>query len=197
MDMEHFTLTVTGITKEEYQQACQINNRRAYVILAAAMVVICGIIILATGNASPAAILGPVAIFVICVVAMELLTRLNYKGQLENVDPVVYEFGPLGWRVTSNGQAVEVDWRATPKLKKSKDCLFVYNTEASSNLLPRRLLLPEQEAQLSRWFQDSRLIAKEYEKKQLRKEREEFKKNHPGLRLGRTGPAWGPWRRKK
>ena len=49
--MDSFTITVTGITRREYLQACRENARRLYLILAVAMVIICGVIMLVlSGN---------------------------------------------------------------------------------------------------------------------------------------------------
>ena len=195
--MDHFDFTLTGITKTEYHQACHLNNRRSYGILVFAMVIICGVIILATGNASAAAFLGPLIIFVVFVVGMEVLTRFGYKDQLASIDPVVYHFSPVGWEVTANNQTVGVEWRATVKMKNSRDCIFLYNDDASSNLLPKRLMTAEQMDQIRSWYKDSRILSKDYQEKEMRKERAEWKKNHEHLRFGNTGPAWGPWKRKK
>lgn len=194
-DPDHFGFTITGITRKEYQQASRLHNRRAYVILLAAMIIFCGVIILATGNASAAAFFGPILLYVIFVVALELMTKLSYKGQLDQVDPVVYKFNPVSWSVTANGQTVEIQWRGTVKLKKTRDCIFIYNDDASSNLLPRRLMTEDQARRIQLWYKDSRILSKQYQQKEMRKEREEWKESHQHLRFGRTGPAWGPWKR--
>lgn len=196
--MKKITLTVDGITRQEYFQACRENGRRLYSTLAVTMVVICGLIILFTGNARPAAFIGPLVVYVVAVAGYEILTHVSYKDQLSVIDPPVeYTFSQGQWTVKNGENTVVVPWQATPKLHKTKLCLFLYNDDASSSLLPLRLLTPEQVEALEGWFQKSRAGSKEYQKKQNRKARQEFRKNHPGLRLGRSGPAWGPWKRKK
>lgn len=197
--MTQFKIEVGGITRREYFEACRINGRNLYTLLAVSMVFICGIIILFTGNTRPAAFLWPVGLYVAVVVGYELLTRLSYKDQLSVVDPpVVYEFGADGWTVKKEGRTVAtVAWKATPGLRRTKNCLFLFNDEVNSNLLPLRLLTEGQMNSIQNWYKLSRANAKEYRKKQDRIAREQFRKDHPGLRLGRTGPAWGPFKRRK
>lgn len=196
--MKKITLTVNGITRPEYFQACRENGLRLYSILGVSMLVICGLIILFTGNVRPAAFIGPLAIYLVVVAGYEILTRVSYRDQLSVIDPPVeYTFSQGQWTVKNGENTVIVTWKATPKLRKTKLCLFLYNDDASSNLLPLRLLTPAQVETLEGWFQKSRADSREYQKKQNRKARQEFRKNHPGLRLGRSGPAWGPWKRKK
>ena len=194
--MREFSVSVAGITDQEYYQACRVNNGRIYGILAVAMVVICGIIILATGNASAAAFLGPLVLYVIFVVVVELFCRFGYKGQLAHVDPVVYRFSPEGWSVTANRQTNTFEWKATVKLKKTKDCLFVFNEGASGNLLPKRLMTADEMRQIETWFKDSRKASKDYEKEQTQKDREKFREEHQDLKFGNRGPSWGPWKKK-
>ncbi len=197
--MTQFKIEVSGITRKEYFEACRINGQNLYKLLAVSMVFICGIIILFTGNTRPAAFLWPVGLYAAVVVGYELLTRLGYKDQLAVVDPpIVYEFGADGWTVKKEGKTVAtVAWKATPRLKKTKNCLFLFNDDVNSNLLPLRLLTEGQVNSLQNWYKLSRLNAKEYQKQQDRLARKKFKEDHPGLRLGRTGPAWGPWSRKR
>lgn len=196
MSSEKFDLTVTGITNKEYFQACRENAKRLYRILAVSMIVICGAIILASGTVSVKAIVGPLVVFAIAVCAWEIMVRVTYKGQLSEVGPVVYTFDPLGWSVTNEGKTVEVDWRGTTKLHKTRDCIFIYNSDASGNLLPRRSLTPEQEEQLFCWFRNTRLLAKEFQRDEDRKARRKFKEEHEAMRFGRRGPSWGPFSRK-
>ena len=192
MTSEEFELTVTGITNKEYFQACRENANRLYRILAISMVVICGAIVIASGTISVKAIAGPLIVFVIAVCAWEVLVRVTYKGQLAKVGPVVYTFNSLGWSATTEDKTVKVDWRGTTKLHKTRDCIFIYNSAASGNLLPRRLLSSEQEEQLVCWFRNTRLLAKDFQKAEDRKARQKFKEEHESLRYGRRGPSWGP-----
>ena len=195
--MNRFELEVPGITRAEYFQACRLNAKRLYTILGCSMVVLCGIITLATDNWSLKALLWPVGIFVFCVAAWEILYRASYKDQLAELNPPVrYDFTPKEWKVENNGVQNTVNWKGTTKLKKTKDCLFLYNNDASSSLLPRRLMSQQQIDLLEKWFRDSRADAKAFQKKELNRERAEFRANHPGLRLGRRGPAWGPFRKR-
>lgn len=192
-----FTLTVDGITRREYFEACRESARRLYLILAVCMVLICGAIILAKGSFRLGDVLGPAAVYVVVMGGYELLTRLSYKDQLSAIDPpVVYGFNGGRWTVENGGELIEIPWKATPKLRRTRSCLFLYNDGASGNLLPLRLMTEEQARAIETWFQNSRAMAKEYQKKQEKAEREKFRAEHPGLRLGRTGPAWGPWKRK-
>ena len=196
--MKKFGLTVDGITRKEYFRACRESGKRLYVTLAVTMLAICGLIILFSGNTRPAAFIGPLVIYVAIVAGYEILTHVGYKDQLAVIDPpVVYTFETVKWTVTKGEETVEIPWKATPRLRKTKDCIFIYNDETTSNLLPRRLLTEGQVQALEAWFRASRRQAKEYQKKQDRLARQQFKDTHPGLRLGRTGPAWGPWSRKK
>ena len=195
--MESFTLTVRGIERNEYYQACREMNRRTYAILAAAMVVICGAIVLATGNVRPAAFFGPAVVYVIAMAAAELMPRLGYKDQLASLDqPVTYEFTADGWSVTAGDTARSFRWCETPRLHETRDCVFIYNDGASGNLLPRRLLTDGQIKAVRERFDASRTEAKAFRREKERREREEFRNSHPGLRLGRTGPLWGPWKRR-
>ena len=196
--MKKFALTVAGITRREYFQACRETGRRLYVTLAVTMLVICGMIVVFSGNASPAAFIGPAVIYAVIVAGYEIITHVSYKDQLSVIDPPVeYTFETVKWTVTKGEQTVEIPWKTTPRLRKTKDCVFIYNDDTSSNLLPRRLLTDGQLRAIETWFQNSRQQAREYQKKQDRLARERFREDHPGLRLGRTGPAWGPWKKKK
>ena len=196
--MDKFTLTVEGITREEYFQACRESGRRLYGILAVSMIVICGAIILATGNAGLSAFLGPLVVYVLAIGVYEVMTHVTYKDQLAKIDPPVeYEFSALRWIVRKGDAPVEVDWRKTPKLHKSRDCIFLYNSDASGNLLPRRLLTREQITLLDKWYKSTRQSAADYAKEHERQERQAFRDSHQHLRLGNSGPMWGPWKRKK
>ena len=194
--MDEFEITLTGITDSEYHQARQLNNRRIFKMLAIIMVLICGIIILVTGNASVNAILGPFFLYVLFVVAVEILTRRNYKGQLSETEPVVYRFDEKGWSVTAGGGTAEFEWRVTEKLKDYKDGIFLYNDSTSGNLLPKRLLTEAQIAQIKAWFKGSRKAAREYDKEEFNAYRKEFREEHQNLMFGRRGPSWGPWKKK-
>ena len=196
--MKQFSLVVGGIDRKEYFQACRENGRRLYILLALSMIVICGLIILFTGNASPAAFLGPLIIYIVVAGAYALLPRVTYKDQLAVIDPPVeYTFTGAGWTAKKGEQINEFLWKATPKLHVTDLCVFLYNDETTCNLLPRRLMSESQVKALETWFRNSRTQAKEYEKKQNRLARQKFREDHPGLKLGRSGPAWGPWRRRK
>ena len=195
--MKKFNLTVDGIDRREYYAACRENGRRLYILLAASMLAICGLIILFTGNARPAAFTGPLVIYALVAGGYALLTRVTYKDQLAVIDPPVeYEFTGAGWTVRKGEHTVEIPWRETPRLRVTKTCVFLYNDDTTGNLLPRRLMTESQVKALQTWFANSRTQARALRKKQDRAAREQFKKDHPGLRLGRSGPAWGPWRRK-
>ena len=174
--MKKFTLTVDGITKKEYFQACQETGRPLMGLLAALMVLICGAIILATGNARPAAFIGPVVVYLVVVVGYWLLMRLSYKDQLSVIDPpVVYTFEAGKWTVTKGDYTAELLWHHTPKLHGSRDCLFIYNEPGSGNLLPRRLLTPEQIGAIETWYKNARPQAKAFFKEQERQERKAYR----------------------
>lgn len=195
--MKSFSVSVGGIERREYYEACRESARRLYVILAVSMLVICAAILILKGSVGPADILGPVAVYVVVMGGYTLLTRLNYRDQLAVIDPPVeYRFSGDRWTVTAGDETVEIEWQATPKLHRTRSCLFLYNDGASSNLLPLRLMTEEQIRAIESWFRDSRAAAKAYRKTQEKLERERFRAEHPGLRLGRTGPAWGPWKKK-
>ena len=107
--MKKFTLTVNGITRQEYFAACRENGKRLYSTLAVTMLVICGLIVVFSGNASPAAFIGPLVIYVVIVAGYEILTRVNYKDQLSVIDPPVeYAFETVKWTVTKGEQTVEI-----------------------------------------------------------------------------------------
>lgn len=196
--MKTFTVTVDGITRREYFEACRESARRLYIILAVSMVVICGAIILAKGRVGIGDFLGPAVVYVIVAGGYTLLTRLSYKDQLSVVDPPVeYSFNRGRWTVKNGAETVEIEWNATPKLRRTRSCLFLYNDGASSNLLPLRSMTAEQAEAIESCFENSREAYKAYRKETERAERKQFREDHPGLRLGRTGPAWGPWKRNK
>ncbi len=196
--MKQFSLVVGGIERREYLQACHESAKRFYILLALSMAAICGLIILFTGNAGTAAFVGPLAIYAAIVVLYEIVIRVSYKDQLAVVDPPAeYEFTGAGWRVRKGDVAAELEWKRTPVLHRTKDCLFLYNDETTSNLLPLRLMTDAQAKAIETWFANSRTAYKEYQKKEDRAARQKFREDHPNLRLGRTGPAWGPWKKKK
>ena len=196
--MKKFSLSVDGIERREYYEACRESARRLYGLLAAAMLVICGAILLLKRSLGPADLIGPVVIYVLVMGGYELMTRLGYKDQLAVIDPpVIYDFNGGRWAVTTAGGTVEVEWKATARLRKTRSCLFLYNDDASSNLLPLRLMTEEQVSALETWYKNSRAAAKEYRKREEKLQREKFRAEHPGLRFGRTGPVWGPWKRKR
>ncbi len=80
---------------------------------------------------------------------------------------------------------------------QDQDCLFLYNNDASSNLIPLHLVTPEQEALIFRWYRNTRKLARQYEREQMRAQRTQFRQQHQNLRLGASGPAWGPLKRKR
>ena len=194
---ETFTLTVTGVTREEYLQGSTESARRAYRLMAGAAVIICILIEAAAKSFTLKGVFWPLGIYVAGVLAWNVLVRVNYKGQLDSIDPVTYEFDAQGWSVTVGESRTEVAWARTPMLRRTKACIFVYNSGTTSNMLPRRLLTPEREQQLFDWFQASRAQAKAYQKEQEKKDREEFRKEYQSVRITGRGPAWGPFRRKK
>ena len=195
--MERFSLTVGGIDRREYYQACHESARRFYLLLAVSMFFFCGLIILLTGNASAAAFLGPAAIYAAIVVLYEIVIRVSYKDQLAVIDPPVeYEFTGDGWHVRKGDVTAELSWDRTPALRRTKVCLFLYNDETTSNLLPRRLMTDGQTEAVETWFRDSRAAYREYRKNEDRMASRRFRERNPDLRLGRTGPAWGPWKRR-
>lgn len=196
--MTQFRLVVSGIDRTEYFEAGRQSSRQMYTTLAVSMIFICGIIILFTGNTRPAAFIWPVVLYGAIVAGFEILTRLSYKDQLAVIDPPVeYEFSASGWRVKKGDTEVNIPWKGTPRLRRTKSCLFLYNDDITGNLLPLRLLTPGQINSIENWYKLSRSQAKEYQKQQDRLARKKFREDHPGLRLGRTGPAWGPWKRRK
>ncbi len=195
--MKRFTVSVGGITRREYFEACTENERRMHLILGVAMVIICGAILLIKGTVDWRDIAGPAAVYIVVMGGYGLMTRLGYKNQLAVLDPpVVYDIHGGRWAVTKDGATVEVEWKATTRLRKTRSCLFLYSDGATSNLIPLRLLTEEQVAAMETWFRNTRSMAKDYQKKKEKLEREKFRAEHPGLRLGRTGPVWGPWKRK-
>ena len=196
--MKSFSLTVGGIERREYFAACHESAKRFYILLALSMFAICGLIILFTGNASPAAFLWPLAIYAAVVVFYEAVVHVSYKDQLAVIDPPVeYEFTGAGWTVRKGDVTAEIEWKHTPALHRTKTCLFLYNDDTTSNLLPLRLMTESQAKAVETWFNNSRAAYKAYQKKEDRAARKQFREDHPGLRLGRTGPAWGPWKKKK
>ena len=60
------------------------------------------------------AVAGPVLVYLIALGAYEVLTRVNYKGQLEQFDPVEYRFDGLRWQVKAGSEQVSIDWRGPP-----------------------------------------------------------------------------------
>ena len=195
--MDRVSLIVDGIDRREYFQACRENAKRFYVLLAVVMVFFCGLIILLTGNASTAAFLGPVAVYAVVFVVYEIVIRVTYKDQLAVIDPPVeYEFTGEGWRARKGDVTAELTWERTPALHRTGNCLFLYNDETTSNLLPLRRMTDDEANALETWFRDSRAAFKEYRKEEDRAARERFREDNPQLRFGRTGPAWGPWKRK-
>ena len=196
--MNKFSLTVDGITRREYFQACRENGRRMRVILLLSMLVICGLIIVFTENVSVASIVGPVAIYLIVAGGYELLPRFTYKNELETIDPpVTYDFNGARWVIQKGDVTAEIPWTHTPRLRRTRACVFLYNDETTTNLIPLRLLTEEQLQSLQTWFDHTRDQYKAFRKKEDQAAREKFRKDHPGLRLGRTGPAWGPRKKKK
>ena len=195
--MKEFSITVTGIQRQEYYEACRESGRRIGLILGMSMLVICGAIMLVTRSISLAAILGPLAVYLLLMLGYGLLTRINYKNQLAVMDPPMeYEFSSSRWKLRMGDQQAETEWTATPKLRRTRRCIFLYSDEVSGNLIPLRLLSQEQAECIETWYRSSREQARAYLKEEEKKRRQQFRDTHPGLRLGRTGPVWGPWKRK-
>ena len=196
--MNGFTLHLGGIERREYYEACGETARRVYGILAGGMVLLCGAILILKRHIGPADILGPVGVYLVVVCLYALATRLNYKDQLAVIDPpVVYTFDAGGWTVRAEGGQAAFSWPETVRLKRTRRCLFLYNDGASGNLLPLRLLTDEQAAAIEGWYAASRAEAKTLRREREKQEREAYRASHSFLRFGRTGPAWGPWKRKK
>lgn len=195
--MQKFSLTVNGIERQEYYHAARQIGRRLWAILALAMVVICVPILFLSRNFSVAAFLGPVVVFAVVVAGYELVIRLNYKDQLAVLDPPMeYSFHGGGWRLTRGGDTAEFSWTDTPRMRKTSRCVFLYSDDTTSNLIPRRLLAEGQLEALEYWYKNSRTQAKRLQKQKERERRQSFRDRNGWLRFGRTGPVWGPWKRK-
>lgn len=194
--MDEIVIKVNGVTREEYMEACHLSARRLYVMLAVVMAIICGVIILATGNASWQAFFGPLLVYVICVGGYEAMIRKNYKGQLEQVEEVTYTITKLGWTCKVGDQENYIYWKGTPRMAQTKHGVFLYCDEVNSSLLPRRLLTQEQIDQLRQWFKESRVLAKEFMQNEARKQRKEDQERHRQNRNKARGPAWGPRKRR-
>ena len=195
--MNSFSITVNGFTRPEYYHACHETGRRLRILLAISMVAICGLIIVFTGNVTLSSVLVPIGIYILVVAGYELLPRITYKDQLGTIDPPVeYDFNGNRWSIKKGDSAAEFEWKVTPRLHRTKLCLFIYHNETSCNLIPLRLLTEQQAASLETWFAHTRDQYKAYRKKEDQAAREKFRKEHSNLRLGRTGPAWGPRKRK-
>lgn len=190
--MEPFTIPVTSITKREYIQACRRLALRLYSTLAVAMVIICGCILITSSQITIFALLAPVAIYLAVILITEILMQVLYKGQLNQIAELEYEFGPLQWAVIAQGERAEFKWSVTPKLVKTKDCLFLYNDVNRSSMVPRRLLTARQEEQILAWYQKARPLAKAKVAERQREERSRQKATAAERRRNWFGPAWGP-----
>lgn len=169
--MKEIKITLDGIRKNEYFQGFHQNARRIYLGLAAIMAAACIVILAVTGNLSLFAFLGPMLVFCAVLILLEIVIRRAYKDELIKMDPVNYILNADSWVIQRGSEKAEIKWNATMKLTFSKDCLFLYNTNTSSNMIPRRLISKEQEDQIRAWYQNSREAAKEYRKTQKQERR--------------------------
>ena len=104
------------------------------------------------------------------IIDVKALFGASCVRDTQNIDLVIqleqWVQGKFYDRLGIGGETVEIVWKATPKLHKTRPCLFLYNDGASSNLLPLRLMTDEQVQAIETWFQHTRAMAKDYRKKQ-------------------------------
>ncbi|MCR5785739.1 MAG: hypothetical protein K6G40_08890 [Eubacterium sp.] len=195
--MESFSVEVNGITKDEYITASHENFRRLYTTLPICMLVICGVIVVASGNYSIKSIAWPFVIYFLVVIAAEIIIRRGYNDQLSSFGPLIYEFNDTQWQVSAGEEHHAFNWEATPTLRIKKNAVFLYNDEVNSNLVPARLLSDEEIKSIKSWFSESREKAKIYQKNLYHLEAEKFKSRHKNDTFMGRGPMWGPFRGRK
>lgn len=195
--MDKFSVELNGITRDEYLAASHENFRKLYTALPICIIIICGLIMILTGNYSAKAIIWPIVVYIIVIILAEYFMRHNYNDQLSEFGPITYSFDDIKWEVTAGEEHHSFNWEATPTLRIKKNAIFLYNDEVNSNLVPTRLLTDEQLNQISIWFKQSRTKAKSYQKNLYHQEAQQFKMRHQNDTFMGRGPAWGPFRRKK
>ena len=195
----HILVEVAGITKEEYVEAAHQTSRQFFVMLIFVMAIFCGIIMLATKNFGLKAFVGPVVIYVIAFVGYELYLRHSYKPELSDIG-MKLDLCAASWTIEVGESKAEVEWRGTVKLKETKHCLFLYNDDTHSNLLPLRAISAEEKNTILNWYQKSRAEAKSFiaarDRAERMAEREKMKERRKNNRFWGNGPVWGPFKRK-
>lgn len=176
--MNEIKITVNGIEKKEYIQATQLMLKRVFLILGTVMLVFCAIIIFAMDDFTLKAVLGPVAIYAVIVALCEAFLILGYKGQLETVNPVEYTISEKEWQIETAEEIIIIPWECTPKMVKTKDGVFLYNDEVSSNIIPKRLLTKENINDIENWYKASRASYKKYDKEKTADEKIKFREEH-------------------
>ncbi len=181
--MKEISITVDGITKKEYIQSTQLMLKRVFIILGTAMIVFCGIIIFAMSDFTLKALLAPVGIYVAIVLISEASFILGYKDQLASIDPIEYRLNESEWQIETSEEIVIVPWNCTPKIAKTRDGLFLYSDEVSSNILPKRLLSKDDIQLIEKWYKASRAAYKKYDKEKTKEEMKEFRQEHKWIQF--------------
>jgi len=176
--MKEIKVTVSGIEKKEYIQATQLMLKRVFIILGTAMLVFCAVIIFAMNDFSVKSIVGPVAIYVLIVLVCEGFLILGYKGQLSSFGPLEYTIDEKEWKIETAEEIIIIPWECTPKMIQTKDGVFLYNDDVSSNIIPKRLLRKEDIDTIKQWYKASRDAYKKYDKEQTSELRSTFRKEH-------------------
>ena len=189
---------VSGVSKEEFLEAAHRSSRSFFIMLLILMALFCGIIMVASDNFSLPAFLGPIFIYLVLFVGYELYIHLSYKQQLQALE-MVYEFNAKGWTLQVGDSRAEIDWRGTVKFAEGKHCLFLYNDDSHSSLIPRHCISDKDLQTVRSWFNKSRGESKDFIRARDRAERQEQKEkmrqNRKNNRFWGNGPAWGPWKR--
>ena len=197
METKEFTIEVNGITRDEYITASHENFRRLYTMLPICMVLICGVIVLATKNYSLKSIAWPFVIYFIVIIAAEIIIRRGYHDELSSFGPIIYSFSDTGWSVTAGDEKHCFNWEQTPTIRLKKNALFLYSDEVNSNLIPTRLLKSDEIETIKTRFASSRDKAKIYQKNLYHQEAQNFKNRHKNDTFMGRGPAWGPFKKRK
>lgn len=147
-----FKVHVNGITKVEYMAAAWWLCIRKVIPIVIFIVAATAFLML-FGGGSPVILLFPFLAIGITLGYYELVNLRNFKKFPTDL-VMDYEFDSHGWRLYVQEHTGVCAWASTVLMRETKEVFLLYNTKATSNLLPKRCMTGEQMTQVRKWYKD-------------------------------------------
>lgn len=96
-----------------------------------------------------------IAVLVLMIFALVTLFRGNMKKEYRKSGigalTLTYTFSPSGWTVRAGEGHGTVDWDKTYRIRRDRECLMLYPSKKSVNLIPLRCIEKDALEQIMAW----------------------------------------------